>query len=239
MNSETTLKVTLLSHTPNPDEVIASAAKLCYSSKPVSEIVDKTKSNKEETAKFIERLSELHHGSPFEHVSFTFAIEGVSRALTHQLVRHRIASYSQKSQRYVTENQFEFVIPDSIKNSKNPETIEIYKETMKLIQRNYSSLINDYNIPKEDARMLLPNACETKIIVTMNARTLFNFFNHRCCVRAQWEIRKLAFAMLKVVKEVAPETFKNAGASCITYGYCPEGNMSCGAFPTLDKLTKN
>jgi thymidylate synthase (FAD) len=235
MSSEATLKVTLVSHTPYPDEVIAAAAKLCYSSNPVSKIIDKIKSNKKETAEFIARLSDLHHGSPFEHVSFTFAIEGVSRALTHQLVRHRIASYSQKSQRYVTENSFEFIIPPSVE--RNPKAAKIYKEVMELIQEKYSSLINDYRIHKEDARMLLPNACETKIFVTMNARTLMNFFNHRCCIRAQWEIRALANEMLKLVKEVAPETFKNAGASCITYGYCPENKMSCGVFPTLEQIT--
>lgn len=233
------MKVVLLNHTPNPDELIATAAKLCYSSKTISDLSESVSSDKEKTATFIEKLASLHHESPLEHISFTFGIEGVSRVLTHQLVRHRIASYSQKSQRYVNEKEFEYIIPPSILNSNDPEALEIFKHTMEVINDNYNYLVNNCNIPKEDARFVLPNACETSIIVTMNARSLLNFFNHRCCMRAQWEIRKMAYEMLKIVKQVAPETFKHAGASCDSLGYCVEGSMSCGRYPTLDNILKN
>lgn len=181
-------------------------------------------------------MAEIGHGSPFEHVTFTFGIEGVSRALTHQLVRHRIASYSQKSQRYVTENQFGYVIPDTIKN--NNDMLEAYDKLMAQIQEFYDIAVEN-GVPKEDARYVLPNATETSIIVTMNARSLFNFFAHRCCTRAQWEIRLMAHKMLQLVKEVAPETFKKSGANCIKLGYCPEGKMSCGAFHTLEEIFNN
>lgn len=178
----------------------------------------------------------LSGNSPFEHLSFTFGIEGVSRTLTHQLVRHRIASYSQKSQRYVNEKEFEYITPPSIQ--ANDEALGCYEAVMKMLNNAYGKLV-DLGIPKEDARYVLPNACETKIIVTMNARSLFNFFNHRCCMRAQWEIRQMAYQMLKLVKEVAPETFKKAGASCDTLGYCVEGNMSCGRYSTLNDILTN
>lgn len=230
----TNLKVILLEHTPNPDQVITASAKLCYSDKPVTDILDNVTKNQDNTAKFIKMLADLGHESPFEHVMFTFGIEGVSRTLTHQLVRHRIASYSQKSQRYVKEHDFGIIIPPSISINKNAENkvLELKQEIQKL----YDELVNTYNIPAEDARYILPNATETSIIVSMNARSLINFFNHRCCMRAQWEIRALANQMLKLVKEVAPNTFKSAGASCKKLGYCVEGKMSCGAYPTLDKI---
>lgn len=229
------MKVVLLNHTPNPDELIATAAKLCYSSKTISDLSESVSSDKEKTATFIEKLASLHHESPLEHISFTFGIEGVSRVLTHQLVRHRIASYSQKSQRYVNEKEFEYIIPPSIQ--KDEESLGTYQAVMMMLNNAYNKL-TDLGIPKEDARFVLPNACETSIIVTMNARSLLNFFNHRCCMRAQWEIRKMAYEMLKLVKQVAPETFKHAGASCDSLGYCVEGSMSCGRYPTLDNILK-
>jgi thymidylate synthase (FAD) len=216
------LKVTLIAHTPEPEKVIASAAKLCYSSSDIESLMDGLTTEKVEV--FIKELTDLGHQSPLEHCSFTFGIEDVSRSLTHQLVRHRIASYSQKSQRYVTEDQFEYIIPDSI--NKN-EFLKIrYKELMKRIQEFYDVAVSN-DIPKEDARFVLPNACETKIIVTMNIRALLHFFEERCCNRAQWEIRQMANMMLDICKEVAPNLFANAGASCIR-GKCKEGKMSCG-----------
>lgn len=160
---------------------------------------------------------------------------------THQLVRHRIASYSQKSQRYVSENQFEYVIPESIKN--NPTALRTYEYLMNAIQLDYetirTSLIDDFvnkgMDPKaaekkanEDARYVLPNACETKIIVTMNIRSLFNFFKHRCCNRAQWEIRAMAMEMYRICMEVAPSIFRYAGPDCVAKGQCSEGRMTCG-----------
>lgn len=233
------MKVTLLNHTPDPEKTIATAAKLCYSSSDIESL--KEGLNEEKTQKFIKMLMELGHESPVEHVSFTFGIEGISRACGLQLVRHRIASYSQKSQRYVSENQFEYVIPESIKN--NPTALQTYEYLMNAIQLDYetirAALIEDFvnkgMDPKaaekkanEDARYVLPNACETKIIVTMNIRSLFNFFKHRCCNRAQWEIRAMAMEMYRICMEVAPSLFRHAGPDCVAKGQCSEGRMTCG-----------
>jgi thymidylate synthase (FAD) len=252
------VKVSLLQYTPEPEKVIASAAKLCYSAVGIDEI--SMGLTEEKTSKFIDMLASYGHYSPTEHVSFTFAIEGVSRSLTHQLVRHRIASYSQQSQRYVKLDAFEYIIPPAIE--ANEEAKEIFIQAMKKNQEDYDKLvhiitesemhqyINAYNRNNEikgeidektlrsfrgkaekkaieDARYVFPNACETKIIATMNARELMNFFNHRCCDRAQWEIRSLADEMLKLVKTVAPNLFKYCGPSCVK-GKCPEGTMTCG-----------
>lgn len=236
------MKVKLLTHTPNPEKLIAAAAKLCYSSSTIDELImdDMTDENVE---KFLNMLFSLGHESPIEHASFTFAIEGISRACSHQLVRHRIASYSQKSQRYVSETQFEYVTPEAIKN--DDVTNDIYKETMELLQSRYDiirhALISDYvkrgmnekaaeKKENEDARFVLPNACTTSIIVTMNIRSLFNFFKHRCCNRAQWEIRDMATRMWKLCMEVSPTIFKHAGPDCVTKGKCSEGKMTCGKF---------
>lgn len=223
------MKVTLINHSENPDLTVATAARQCYSSDKSEELVQKVVENKN-ICTLVQKLFDMGHLSPFEHVSFTFLVEGISRACSHQLVRHRIASYSQKSQRYVSEKQFEYVTPASI--SKNETAKRVYDEAMKQLQATYNFLVT-LGIPKEDARYLLPNACETQIIITMNARALLNFFEHRCCSRAQWEIRQMAYMMLEEVKKVAPNIFSKAGASCDIIGYCPEGNMSCGRVPTL------
>ena len=227
------IKCKLISHTPEPEKVVSIAAKLCYSKSDVDGLITGVLTGND-TEKFIDKLKGMGHESPLEHVSFTFAIEGVSRTLTHQLVRHRIASYSQKSQRYVNENDFEYIVPPSIANGAG---VLLYDKLMKQIKQTYTLLVN-MNIPKEDARYVLPNATETKIIVTMNARSLFNFFSLRCCTHAQWEIRQLANLMLVEVQKVAPILFKNAGASC-KKGYCPEGGRSCGLAPTLSFLLDN
>ncbi|MBP1744670.1 MAG: FAD-dependent thymidylate synthase [Firmicutes bacterium] len=232
------LKVLLVEHTPNPEVLIAKAAKLCYSSVGIDKMNESMDS--ESTLKFINMLMSMGHESPVEHVSFTFAVEGVSRSLTHQMVRHRIASYSQQSQRYVKLDQFEYIIPPEIENDSRAR--ELYIGAMESSQKAYSE-IADILVGKyaaegmkqgaaekkaiEDARYVFPNACETKIIVTMNVRSLLNFFHHRCCNRAQWEIRELAFQMLKLVKQVSPAIFKYAGPSCLS-GECPEGKMTCG-----------
>lgn len=227
------IKCKLISHTPEPEKVVSIAAKLCYSKSDVDGLITGVLTGND-TEKFIDKLKGMGHESPLEHVSFTFAIEGVSRTLTHQLVRHRIASYSQKSQRYVSENDFEYIVPPSIANGAG---VLLYDKLMKQIKQTYTLLVN-MNIPKEDARYVLPNATETKIIVTMNARSLFNFFSLRCCTHAQWEIRQLANLMLPEVQKVAPILFKNAGASC-KKRYCPEGERSCGLAPTLSFLLDN
>lgn len=243
------MKVKLIQYTPNPEKVIAAAAKLCYSKVGIDDIMKNLTDEKIE--KFIDMLMELGHESPLEHVSFTFAIEGVSRSLTHQLVRHRIASYSQQSQRYVNlENSFEYIVPPAIKENGMEM---IYEACMFKIHDYYTFFtknlkdmyiaqgMNDKQAEKkaiEDARYVLPNACETKIVVTMNARSLLNFFNHRCCNRAQWEIRNLATEMLKEVKKVAPNIFKNAGPKCLK-GRCPEGLMTCGKINEVREKFKN
>jgi len=243
---ETKLSVTLIQHTPEPEKLVAAAAKLCYSTAGAGEIMDDlTDANVE---RFLSRLMDMGHASPIEHASFTFAIEGVSRALTHQLVRHRMASFSQKSQRYVNEGQFNYVIPPEIKALPNGEAIFIegMENAQKtydllagmLIEKHKKALVAEGLSEKqafmaaekqgiEDARFILPNACETKIVVTMNARELLHFFNQRCCNRAQWEIRELATEMLRACKKVAPILFKNGGPRCVE-GPCPEGTMTCG-----------
>jgi thymidylate synthase (FAD) len=168
-----------------------------------------------------------------EHVSFTFGIEGISRALTHQLVRHRLASYSQQSQRYVKTEDFKYIVPYSIKNDKI--ALAKFEKIMQSLQEGYDELLK--TVPKEDARYVLPNAVETKIIVTMNARELVYFFKLRGCKRAQWEIRNLAIEMLKLVKKVAPIMFKNSGPSCLK-GPCTEGEMYCGKIDEVKEFFK-
>ncbi|WP_418791400.1 FAD-dependent thymidylate synthase [Phosphitispora sp. TUW77] len=224
------MRVQLINHTPNPDRTVAAAAKLCYSPVGSEHIQDNL--DQAEIDRFLKMLIQLGHWSPTEHVSFTFSAEGVSRVLTHQLVRHRIASYSQQSQRYVKLDDFEYIVPPSI--NKNPEAVALFTNIMKQIGSAYKQLA--LMVHHEDARYVLPNACETKIVLTFNCRSLYNFFEHRCCERAQWEIRKLANQMLAEVKKAAPGLFAKAGPPCITKGFCPEGPMSCGK---IDKLKKD
>lgn len=245
MKSE--LNVKLVRYTPEPVRTVAMAAKLCYSQVGVTEISEKM--SDEQAEKFVRMLMGFSHMSPIEHISFTFAIEGVSRTLTHQLVRHRLASYSQQSQRYVSENQFDYIVPPLIE--KDEKALERFNETMADIQKSYEELrdiLTENNtkelmesdgldekearkkavkMANEDARFVLPGACETKIIMTMNARELLHFFGERTCMRAQWEIREMATQMLKQVREVCPVIFEKAGPGCVS-GACPEGNMSCG-----------
>jgi len=230
------LKVILLNHTKDPEGLIAHAAKLCYSPSSIEQLKDKIE--KSDNRKFIERLLKLGHMSPLEHVSFNFGIEGISRACSHQLVRHRIASYSQQSQRYVGEHSkkhknseeqiFDFIIPPSIVAAGKSEW---FAEKMRDIQKWYDELVealgDSGEKSNEDARFILPNAAETKIIVTMNARELLHFFSVRCCNRAQWEIRDLATEMLRLVRNVVPSIFSKSGPNCVS-GPCTEGDMYCG-----------
>lgn len=214
--------VELIAWTPHPERTVAAAARLCYSSASAVEIARAMPPEK--TKAFITKLVEMGHQSPLEHVSFTFGVDGISRALSHQLVRHRIASYSQKSQRYVDEKEFDWIMPPSIE--KNPAAKELFEAQLELIRQCYAELCTA--VPREDARYILPNACETKLVVTMNARSLLHFFRVRCCRRAQWEIQRLAGMMLAEVRKVAPELFRIAGPPCVTERICPEGEMSCG-----------
>jgi len=173
-------------------------------------------------------VMKLGHTSVVEHTSFTFAISDVSRSLTHQLVRHRIASYAQQSQRYVNLNDPHYVIPPTIE--KDTQMKKAYEKTMILIWDQYNKLLT-LGIPAEDSRYVLPNATCTNIIVTMNARSLLNFFELRCCLHAQWEIRRLAQKMLQEVKKIAPYIFKNAGPPCKTKKICPENKPDCPLYP--------
>ncbi|WP_306576061.1 FAD-dependent thymidylate synthase [Anaerotruncus massiliensis (ex Togo et al. 2019)] len=239
-------KVTLLSHTPNPEKTVASAAKLCYSSASLGDLMDNL--TEEKASDFVQMLAEIGHESPIEHASFTFGIEGVSRAFLAQITRHRMASYSVQSQRYVREKAFDYVLPPEIE--ADDEALSEFEEAMEAAQESYdriaailkkrraAALVAEGMEEKEaakkaeklaieDARFVLPNACDTKMIVTMNARSLYNFFAHRCCNRAQWEIREVADQMLALVSAVAPTLFSGAGPSCCRGG-CREGKMSCG-----------
>ena len=277
---ETTLKVKIITHTINPELVIATAGKLCYSPSNIDDLMEKQ--TDESIEKFVNLITSIGHGSVLEHASFTFAIEGVSRSLTHQLVRHRIASYSQQSQRYVKETQFDYIIPQDIKNNTIIE--QMYKNHMEDSQVMYDDIVDRliydyiYNEDKyekiidihlnklkinkdefdlwkkenkfkdefllllktdykklylvlekkaiENARYVFPNACETKIVCTMNLRSLINFCNHRCCRRAQEEINKLAWAMVAEVENISPLLANSLGAAC-QFGPCPEGDMCC------------
>lgn len=240
------MKVTLLTHTPLPEKTVASAAKLCYSAATIDTVMEGLTEDK--TTAFVDMLAEIGHESPIEHAVFTFGVEGVSRSLLAQLTRHRIASYSVQSQRYVREAMFDYVLPPEI--ASIPEAAEEYRRAMEEDQAHYdrlTAILKEKHLATflaqgkeekeanraaekkaiEDARFVLPNACTTKLIMTMNARSLMNFFAHRCCHRAQWEIQELAEKMYALCIEVAPHIFRKAGPPCVN-GACPEGKMSCG-----------
>lgn len=276
------MKVKLLSHTENPEKVISMAAKLCYAGCTIDELEEKL--TEEEIERFVNMLISIGHESPLEHATFTFAVEGISRVTEQQLTRHRIASYSIQSGRYVNRDNAKFYCPEDIENhlivkgiyedfcNKSKETyskitneliiqyvydflvedlgvfspdIQQNEETMiKVMETNYKKEYNAFKKKAiENARMVFPNSLETKIIFTMNLRSLINFFEHRCCFRAQDEIRELANEMLRICKNEFPILFKRLGASCKTKGYCPEGNMQCsqlkGIAPTLSELKQS
>jgi thymidylate synthase (FAD) len=215
------LKVKLLRYTADAELLCGAAALTATKSGSPSEILEKM--NMETAEKIIKRVTGYGHVSVIEHASFTFSIEGASRAMTHQLVRHRIASFTQQSQRYVAYDTLEkYVTPQSIAN--NSEAKKIFDEALEKISDTYQKLLK-LGISKEDARFILPNAAKTNIIVTMNARELRHFFNLRCCARAQWEIREAATEMLKQARKAAPALFENVGPSCVELGYCLEGKM--------------
>lgn len=242
---ETTLRVELISHTPNPVALIYAAFRQCYHAGFVADMWPRLLSGDIDTAiqaAFVAEILESGHTSPVEHVSLTFAVSGVSRALSHQLVRHRIASYSQQSQRYVDGKNFNYITPPSI--ARNPAALARFTACMAEISVAYSELselLSD-GAPaadpkakekiRQDARFVLPQAAETRLIMTMNCRSLLNFFEERCCLRAQWEIRALANAMLGLAKAAVPVIFEQAGPKCARLGYCPEGErFTCGLMP--------
>lgn len=232
MAREAKLKVVLISHTKNPEQVVATAIKQCYSASGASDF--KRSIDNKDATRLIKKVVASGHTSTIEHASFTFAIEGISRACTHELVRHRIASYSQQSQRYVNlgKKGIAYVIPPELKKRKNEKLLKRFIETVNFLENEYRDFIN-LGIKPEDARSLLPNACEAKIVVTMNARSLKNFFKLRMCQRAQWEIRALATKMAKEVKKVSPAIFASIGPTCMTEKICWEGEMSCGLWKKI------
>ncbi len=232
-------RVELLAHTPEPLSIIYTAFRQCYHSGFAGDMWEDTQSEKisrEKQADFIRKVMSSGHESPIEHVNFTFALENVSRALTHQLVRHRIASFSQQSQRYVDAKDFKYITPPKIE--KNPKALQRYTECMEHIAEAYAELqeilledSKDKQTSNEDARFVLPQGAASNIVVTMNARSIINFFNHRCCVRAQWEIRHVANQMLAHCRSVLPEVFEHEGAKCERTKLCPEGKFACGRYP--------
>jgi thymidylate synthase (FAD) len=242
--SQAKLCVELLDFSENALPVIYAACRQCYSAKFAGRIFDDGQSDIKKQEEFVRQVVASGHESPLEHVKFTFAVEGVSRALTHQLVRHRMASYSQQSQRYVRESDFDYVIPPSIEADK--EMKREFVIAMEKIQESYNNILKIFerkgqkgDIANQDARFVLPQAAETKIVVTMNCRELIHFFGERCCNRAQWEIRRLAGEMLKICREILPVVFDNAGAKCIGLGYCPEEEkFSCGRYPLKKQALK-
>ena len=232
---QVSLNVKLLDITQNAVSIIYAACRQCYSSEFAYGLIKERKDDKKRE-EFIKRVVESGHESPLEHVKLTFAIEGVSRTLTHQLVRHRIASYSQQSGRYVKETDFDYIIPPSIEKDK-----KVKSEFMRIMtgaQNSYNEileLLKERGLVGEkanqDARFVLPQGAETKIIVTMNCRELIHFFKQRCCARAQWEIRNLADKMLNICRKRLSSVFFKAGAKCISLGYCPEGKkFTCGRY---------
>ncbi len=250
------VKVELVAHTPDPQRTIAAAAKLCYSPSGAMNIKDGLSDEKVEA--FLQKLESFGHDSPVEHVSFTFAVEGISRSLLAQLTRHRIASFSVQSQRYVKQDRFCFITPPEI--AQNDVATPLYTEAMNASWRYYEQLTEvlynkhleqflqsgiDEKTAKskaqktaiEDARYVLPNACETKLMMTMNVRSLRNFFGLRCCNRAQWEIKEMAWQMLDLCKSVAPALFAKSGPSCVA-GKCGEGAMTCGKAGEINERYK-
>lgn len=237
-------RVELLAHTPDGLSLIYAAFRQCYHAGFVGDMWPKLCSGeigREEQAAFVARIMESGHASPIEHVSFTFALEGISRALSHQLVRHRIASYSQQSQRYVDGSRFDYIMPPAVaRNAAARERFESFMEEVGEAYRDLKTLLEGDGRTgakaNEDARFVLPQAAETRIVVSMNCRSLLNFFEHRCCARAQWEIRRVADMMLALCRGKLPEIFAVAGAPCERLGYCPEGEkFGCGRFPARKK----
>jgi thymidylate synthase (FAD) len=223
MKAQMPMDVRLLYHTPDPQRAIAASARLCYSPVGAAELLEHM--TDEAVHRVLKTVIASGHTSTLEHASYTFAIDGVSRAMTHQLVRHRLASYNQQSQRYVAyDSEPVFVVPPSI--AADQLTRAAFDDACAAAFEAYRAQL-DAGVPAEDARYLLPNAMETKIVVTMNVRELLHFFELRCCRRAQWEIREVALAMLALAEPTAPYIFMDAGASC-RRGPCGEGKMTCG-----------
>lgn len=229
------MHVILLAHTHEPDALVAAAARICYRDVTAGELLQGEEKNL--SRKLIAELFRSGHTSTFEHVSFTFGIDGLSRVASHQLVRHRLASFSQQSQRYVKMNYDPeaVIIPPSIES--NPEALKIFQEAVRTSQEAYKRM-TEMGIAKEDARFILPHGHSTRLVMTMNARELHHFFSLRLCRRAQWEIHELARKMLILCREKAPVLFEKAGPSCI-FGRCEEARTCGKPYKNMEDLIVN
>jgi len=228
------LKVQLIRHTGEPEQVVALGARLCYSGKGLDSLMERIA--EDEQSEFIGGVIQSGHLSVLEHAAFTFAVEGVSRMLMAQLTRHRIASFSVQSQRYVSKAKgFGYIIPPSIR-ALGEDAVQEYEAQMRVIQEWYvlwqERMGGKGEQANQDARFVLPGACETRLVLTMNARELLHFFSLRCCRRAQWEINSLADEMLRLAGAAAPTLFETAGPPCVR-GDCGEGSRSCGQGPEV------
>ncbi|MGE4445296.1 MAG: FAD-dependent thymidylate synthase [Synergistaceae bacterium] len=225
------IEVELIASTPDAARIVAAAAKICYSPSGAVDILDGL--DREKTVSFLKMLRESGHLSPFEHISFTFAVEGISRVATHQLVRHRLASYSQQSQRYVAMSGQTCIVPPSVLNNEKAHVL--FMKQVEDAWNCYKELV-DIGISKEDARFILPHGTETRLVMTMNARELHHFFSLRLCRRAQWEIRELARKMLILARDAAPEIFDPAGPSCVVEGVCKEAHSCNEPYENMEKM---
>ena len=226
------VNVALISHTPDPERTIAAAARVSTSPADISQLMQKL--TPQAVDRLLTRLISSGHLSPFEHASFTFAIEGISRVTSHQLVRHRMASYTQRSQRYVSVKDFNYITPAAI--SAKPDLAARYQEMVRAAHSLYLEML-DAGIPAEDARYVLPQAAETKLVMTMNARELIHVCSLRLCLRAQWEIVELFEKVKAEVQKVAPRLGAELKPKCYRLGYCDEAE-SCGIFPTAAEMAK-
>lgn len=227
------MNVRLITNTENPETVIAAAAKLCYSKKDGKELFDEMLDSEAILDRFLDRFMEMGHGSPLEHATFTFEISGVSRSCSHQLVRHRNTSFNQKSQRYVDEENFEYVMPEEL--SVCEDASRLFDIAMLDANDAYVSIkeaLMDAGYPEkiaqENARAVLPNACATSLVMTVSLRQIYNFLDLRLCSRAQDEIREVATRIYDIMRTNFPKLMRRRFPICEMTGFCPEGAMGCG-----------
>ena len=236
---EVKLKVALIRHTLSPEEVVALGARLCYSKATVDDLTKRVEAR--DQTEFCRKILGMGHDSVLEHATFTFGIEGVSRVLLAQITRHRLASFSVQSQRYVSyESGFGYIVPPKIE-ALGEEAVREFEKQMDTLHQWYTEWQQKLGTGEggnEDARFVLPGACETRMMVTMNVRELRHFFSLRMCSRAQWEIRALANEMHRLCMEIAPALFENAGPGCLR-GACPEGEKTCGKMLQIRQERKN
>lgn len=217
--------VQIVAYSPNPERLVAAAARSCWSNRPFQEIY--TSLRERDIDKLLKKVILRGHHSVLEHADFTFALSGISRVLTHQLVRHRIASYSQLSQQRVDQSEVQYIIPPAIR--RDPELTRRYQSWVNEA-RSFYALLVEQGVPQGSARYVLPSACETRVVVSMNARSLFNLIAQRDCASEEWEFRTLAHRMHAELLKVAPRIFRFAGPRCRTETDCLEGELvdECG-----------